>query len=380
MLVALLPVTVGAQEVTVFPHGPVYLYPANPDRGYVDAVVHAVAFINTSSHPVRLTQLRIEAITHDMILAAAGIPLDEVLAATRDQVEMRQQGMAALADMTIPVGSLPQGTQFVANAMVPPHGALLTPARYLAVSGQPTMLRIRASVTSPDGHVREIVDTVPAIVPQYRNQYTMPLKGTWFARSIPNITSHHRWNAQTEFAMDFWKVDSLGSPARGSGDAPDDYYAYGQPVFAALDGVVVAAENGATQDYVTRRRRAGESDDDYRQRITKFNMGLMINDPHRGIIGNYVVIQHANGEFSAYGHLKTGSVTVTVGEAVRRGQQIGQVGDTGDSPLVHLHFQISDGPDPLAARSLPFRFVDATPDDIELGTFIASGSSPSTAQ
>ena len=55
---------------------------------------------------------------------------------------------------------------------------------------------------------------------------------------------------------------------------------------------------------------------------------------------------------------------------VTRGQQIAQVGDTGDSPLVHLHFQICDGPDPLAARSIPFRFTDMTSDDSDLGTYV----------
>jgi len=46
------------------------------------------------------------------------------------------------------------------------------------------------------------------------------------------------------------------------------------------------------------------------------------------------------------------------------------VGDTGDSPLVHLHFQISDGPDPLAARSVPFRFTDIESDNNDLGTYV----------
>jgi len=359
----------GAQTIQIYPSGPVYLYPASPDRGYVDLIVHEIALVNTTAQPVRLTRLRIEAVANDVVLASAGVSMADIMGATQEQVEMRKRGVGALADMSIPATVLGPGNHFVAEATTPAHGALLAQGVYLAARGEPTTIRVRASIVDASGKAREVVATVAAAMPQYRNKYTMPLRGVWYARSIPNITSHHRWNAQTEFALDFWKLDTLGSPARGAGDAPTDYYAYGQPVLAAADGQVVAVENGAKQDYETRRQRSGESDDAYRQRIMQFNMRLMATDPHRGIIGNYVVIQHANGEYSAYGHLKTGSVTVTPGTHVTGGQQIAEVGDTGDSPLVHLHFQICDGPDPLAARSIPFRFTDVSSDNPDLGMF-----------
>lgn len=359
-----------AQTIQVYPIGPQYVYAASPNRGYVDLVVHEIAFVNTTARPVRLVRMRVEVLAHEQPLASADVSMDDIMSATQEQVEMRQQGVAALADMSIPAAILGAGNHFVADHTTPAHGALLAQNVYLAVHGEPTTLRVRASIADGEGRTRTVEATAPIVRPAYRNAYLMPLHGVWFARSIPNITSHHRWNAQTEFALDFWKLDTLGSPARGNGDAPTDYYAYGQPVFAAADGRVVMVENEAKQDYETRRRRAGESDDAYRQRIMQFNMRLMATDPHRGIIGNYVVIQHPNGEYSAYGHLKTGSVTVTPGMTVTAGQQIAEVGDTGDSPLVHLHFQICDGPDPLAARSIPFHFTDITDDDPELGTYI----------
>ncbi len=368
--------TLGAQQVKVYPEGPIYLYPANPDRGYVDLVVQAIVFVNGASEPVRLTRLRVEAIDHDATRATATVALRDILRATQDQIEMRHAGMAALADMSVPAAMLGEANTFTATLSVPSHGAVLAPAVYLAVGGVPTTLRVRASLVASGGRTRDVVDTVPVAMLRDSNDYTMPLKGAWFERSIPNITSHHQWHAQTEFAVDFWKLDSLGSPSRGDGEEPTDYYAYGQPVLAAADGMVVAIEDGATQNYAVRRRRSEESDDAYRQRITAFNTSLMISDPHRGIIGNYVVIKHANGEFSAYGHLKSGSVVVRPGMAVHRGEQIGQVGDTGDSPLVHLHFQISDGPDPLVARSIPFRFTDIVPDNADLGTNVVPSPTP----
>lgn len=57
-----------------------------------------------------------------------------------------------------------------------------------------------------------------------------------------------------------------------------------------------------------------------------------------GWYGNYVVIQHSNGKYTGYAHLS--SIQVTVGQKVKQGQQIGNMGTTGPSTGPHLHFQI----------------------------------------
>lgn len=54
--------------------------------------------------------------------------------------------------------------------------------------------------------------------------------------------------------------------------------------------------------------------------------------------GNYVIVTHGNGYSTLYGHLLLTSVSV--GQAVQRGQQIGLEGSTGFSTGPHLHFEI----------------------------------------
>lgn len=57
-----------------------------------------------------------------------------------------------------------------------------------------------------------------------------------------------------------------------------------------------------------------------------------------GGYGNHVIIDHGNGFVTLYAHLN--SIFVTPGESVSRGQQVGSVGNTGNSSGPHLHFEI----------------------------------------
>lgn len=53
--------------------------------------------------------------------------------------------------------------------------------------------------------------------------------------------------------------------------------------------------------------------------------------------GNAVRVRHPSGHTSLYGHLN--SVSVSVGQTVRKGQQVGRMGNTGYSYGCHLHLQ-----------------------------------------
>lgn len=54
--------------------------------------------------------------------------------------------------------------------------------------------------------------------------------------------------------------------------------------------------------------------------------------------GNYVKINHGNGNFTLYAHLDT--VNVKIGDKVVKGTELGRMGNTGNSYGAHLHFEV----------------------------------------
>lgn len=59
-----------------------------------------------------------------------------------------------------------------------------------------------------------------------------------------------------------------------------------------------------------------------------------------GGYGNYVVIQHGNGFTTKYCHMKYNSIKVAIGDIVKKGQEIGYMGNTGYTFGAHLHFEV----------------------------------------
>ena len=74
--------------------------------------------------------------------------------------------------------------------------------------------------------------------------------------------------------------------------------------------------------------------------------------------GNYVIIQHSDGNYTLDAHLEANSITVKSGDNVKKGQVIGKMGTSGDSSGPHLHFEFRLGENTSSARVDPLDYVD----------------------
>ncbi len=77
----------------------------------------------------------------------------------------------------------------------------------------------------------------------------------------------------------------------------------------------------------------------YGAKVVAANDGKVIISGNGRLEGNYVVIDHGGNITTRYLHLS--KINVGVGDEVKKGEKIGEVGSTGNSTGPHLHFEIS---------------------------------------
>lgn len=182
-----------------------------------------------------------------------------------------------------------------------------------------------------------------------------PVRGRWVALNSPGtkVPSHGtRLYGQT-YAIDILHPrpeDSSFGYGWGPGmRRPDEFATFGEPIYAVADGTVVKAVD---------RSRDHRSRESYPALLYLFVLEAFVRmlGGARFVAGNHVVIDHGDGVYSAYAHIRRGSVAVKAGERVTSGQQLGQVGNSGNTTEPHLHFQLNDDPRLQAAAGVPFRW------------------------
>lgn len=162
----------------------------------------------------------------------------------------------------------------------------------------------------------------------------LPFEGRWHVfwggRDIEQ--NYHAVSADQRFAYDFL-IRRDGSSHANSGEANEDYHCWGEPILAPGSGKVVQAVDRWPDN------RPGQMDPEHPP-------------------GNFVVIDHGQGEFSFLAHLRKGSVAVSEGEAIDAGERVGVCGNSGNSSEPHLHHHLQDTADFGAGQGLPAQFQD----------------------
>lgn len=86
------------------------------------------------------------------------------------------------------------------------------------------------------------------------------------------------------------------------------------------------------------------------------------DDQHGKDQGNALVLLQEDGTFALYGHITRGGSKVKLGNVVKQGDTIALSGNSGQSPLPHLHFQVDSCGDFTHCPSLAVAFRNASPE------------------
>lgn len=202
------------------------------------------------------------------------------------------------------------------------------------------------------GLVLSVLPGGPRIEPRV---VSPPVAGRWLAVNSPasKVPSHGTHGYGQTFAIDLaYEPEPGARPAFGAGKAfrpPQDFPAFGRPLHSPVDGTVVAV------------RSSGR---DHRSRSTwPALIYLMVLEGFARevagpgqVLGNHVVLDAGDGVYATLAHLQRGSVAVSPGQRVRRGDVVGRCGNSGNSTEPHVHFQLQDHRSSLIAAGVPFAF------------------------
>ena len=174
---------------------------------------------------------------------------------------------------------------------------------------------------------------------QTRTPLRLPFDGEWFVfwGGRNPVENRHATSALQRFGYDFLVVRSGHTHSTDPPVLNEKFYCFGEPILAPGDGTIVATVAGIADNPPG---------------------SLNTDDP----LGNHVVIDHGNGEFSVLGHLQRDSVQVRPGDPIRAGDPIARCGNSGASTEPHLQYHLQNGPVLGGAEGLPAQFTSYAAD------------------
>ena len=182
-----------------------------------------------------------------------------------------------------------------------------------------------------------------------RTAMRLPFDGLWYVRWGGRTIGQ---NLHTAFRDQRFAYDLVGVEDnefyRNNGKQNADFFAFGRPVLAPGPGTIAAVVDGI--------------EDNTPGKVNDVGFGA-------GLLGNHVIIDHGQSEFSFLVHLKNGSTRVMVGAHVEAGDPVGLCGNSGNSSGPHLHYHLQNTAVFAHGDGLPIQFRNYTSN----GRFVESG-------
>lgn len=169
-----------------------------------------------------------------------------------------------------------------------------------------------------------------------------PLRGTGWAACVVGGDGYHRktvmpvggtWVAPERWAVDWIQLGEGNKLLTGAIEKNESYPQYGKEIIAVTDGIIESARD-AMPDIPAGKAPEMRSMDD--------------------AAGNFILQDIGGGFYALYAHLKPGSLKVKTGDAVKKGQAIALLGNSGNTTGPHLHFHVIHGKSPLGSDGAPY--------------------------
>ena len=196
------------------------------------------------------------------------------------------------------------------------------------------------SVTVTGGEVTVRKDLKPVVIGS-------PMKGPgWVVMETTLPTTHHfvmpvtinnGTTVDQRYAQDWFYIDPVtGNAAQGNATLAKNFLGYGKELLAVADGTVVEVRDGVQDNEII-----------YKLPPFAFATGT----------GNNAIIDIGDNKYACYCHIIPGSFKVKKGDKVKEGQVIALLGNTGQSDIPHLHFEVVTGkPTIIGGEGYPFVF------------------------
>ncbi|KUG58882.1 M23 family metallopeptidase [Nesterenkonia jeotgali] len=178
-----------------------------------------------------------------------------------------------------------------------------------------------------------------------------PVRGRWAALNTPGqqLPSHGTRFLGQYAAIDILQPTTPETPAKVRkalrSSSSEEYPSFGAPVYSMASGVVTGTRS---------RVRDHRARNTWQALVYMMTIeGMVRSVAGRGaLLGNHVIVRHDDGTAAVYAHLRNSSLRVQVGQRVNPGDQLGEVGNTGNSSEPHLHVHLMDRTNPHAAAGL----------------------------
>jgi murein DD-endopeptidase MepM/ murein hydrolase activator NlpD len=342
-------------SVTACPSKSLHAFALGPGTRFQSLLVPNIAIRNGGQGPTEVTGVEFQLIANGVAVDTRRLSGQE-LAARAKAGSGVQNGLLQLFPSQFCDGSLlGSDPKLSATPSMASGTSILIPNETFAWRGVRESLRVQIDAVR-DGKVESASLSVPIDAAGSKTAMRFPLTGTWFVAVAGTPHGAHRWALPEAFAYDIVALGAGNLSYRNKGQRFDDYYAYGSPVFAVADGTVRDVVSDQPEDPAV-LRQPGESLEAYADRSGQIQQALLQKGDH-ALVGNSVLIDHGNGEYSVYAHLKPGAPLVQVGQRVAAGTQIGWLGGSGNSTEPHLHFHLCDAPSTLHCAGIPPNFTN----------------------